>query len=114
MGRPRILLTVSLLWLALCLIEGCGYHNVRLIVPKQNEQTPISFLKDGQTTKAEVMSRFGQKQTGTFEGGRILVFMLDKQYRIVTYDDKARFHLILVFDDRDRQVLKTHSLVQVR
>lgn len=123
---------------------GCGNRKVQLVVPKQNEKTPISFLEDGQTTKSEVMSRLGKKQALTseddriliftldkkdrievmsrlegkqaweFENGRILVFALDKKYRIESSANKARFHLILVFDEIDGRILKKHSLVRIR
>lgn len=122
---------------------GCGNHAVRVAVPKSVEETPISFLKDGQTTKREVTSRLGGKHEwveddGTivfmsdgndrikvvpkreqtpmweFEDGRILVYALDKKYRVAASANKARFHLTLVFDEINKWILNKHNLVRVR
>jgi hypothetical protein len=128
----------------LSISAACGNHNVQLVAPKQNVETLISFLEDGQTTMSEVMSRLGktntrksgddrdlifildknnriavmsspvEKQEWKSEDGRILIFILDKKYRIVSSADKARFHLVLVFDESDRRILKKHSLVRIR
>ena len=81
---------------------------------QQNEITPISFLKDRQTSKDEVISRLGERKIGEFENGRILIFALDKKYQIASSDDKIRYHLTLVFDEIDGRILKKHSLVRIR
>jgi len=45
------------------------------------EQTGLSFLKDGETTKeAEVVSRLGAKYA-QFEEGRIVAYRLDSKYK---------------------------------
>ena len=110
------------IWLAMavlpmaCLISipGCGYQRAKLVVIKQNENTPISFLRDGQTTKSEVLSRLGELDGREFENGRILMFVLDENYRIAPSANSAQFHLTLVFDESDRRILKKHGLVRIR
>ena len=144
MGRGRTPLAISSLYMVfLSFAAACGNHDVQLVAPKQNVETPISFLEDGQTTMSEVMSRFGkmkvgkseyegdlifwdknnrlavmsssrEKQAWKSEDSRILIFLLDRKYRIVSFADKARFHLTLVFDESDRLILQKHSLVRFR
>ena len=145
MEMRRTRLAAAILHMAfLGFTAGCLNHNVQMVVPKQNEETPISFLKDGQTTKSEVTSRLGEiqakgseddrtviftldkndrrrvtsklgeRQTWESKKGRILIYILDKKYRVASSVDKTRFHLILVFDENDGRILKKHSLVRIR
>lgn len=94
--------------------EGCGYRKAKMISIEQNENALISFLKNGQTKKSEVLSRFGKFQGQELENGRILMFVLDDDYRIAADADKSRFHLILVFDETKGWILRRHSLVRIR
>jgi hypothetical protein len=95
------------------LTAACGHHDVGVAVPKPDEEKPVSFLEDDQTTRSEVISRLG-KLAASFEGGRILVFALDKEYNVAPNDNKVRFHLTLVFDEHDEEILKKHSLVRIK
>ncbi len=128
----------------ICFTAGCGNHAVSVVAPEQNKEPALQFLKDGETTRSEVFSRFGEKParksedddaviftmdkdgriTGMpkyeerlvreFENGRILIFALDKKYRVPSSVKKAKFHLILVFDETDGKILKRHSVVRIR
>jgi hypothetical protein len=113
-GRRSLFTVFSLHLVLLGFMAGCGPHKAQVVPIKPNELTPISFLKDGQTTKSEVISRLEERQARKLEAGRILIFALDKKYQVVSFANKARFHLTLVFDEIDVQILKRHSLVRVR
>lgn len=92
---------------------ACGHHNVEVAVPNPDKETPVSFLEDGQTTRSDIISRFG-KLAASFEGGRILVFALDKKYTVTPNEHKVRFHLTLVFNEQDEEILKKHNLVRIK
>ena len=140
-GFAIVILQISIIIFGLG--SGCGHHKVQMAAPKPNEQTPISFLKNGQTTKGDVFSRFGGSRTledsrtivfsddegavkieamlqsgavpiRELENGRILVVSLDKKYRIAKSADRTRFHLILVFTGTDGQTLERHGLVRIQ
>ena len=96
------------------LVAGCGGRKVRMGDSGQVPKAQFSFLKDGRTTKSEIISRLGQHQDKEFEDGRILIYILDKNYKIVRSGDSSRYHLILVFDAGDRMTLTRHSLVRIR
>ena len=109
--KPRSALSILAIAL-LILVTGCGPQKVRLGGAGQKGDTPISFLRDRQTTKSEIISRLRRSQA--LENGRILIFILDKKYRIVRTEDKVRFHLVLVFDSDEGRILEKHSLVRIR
>lgn len=84
-----------------------------MVAPEAESRTPVSFIKDGQTTKTEVTSHFGTL-AASFEEGRILVFALDKKYQVTAYEGNVKFHLVLVFDEEEPSVVEEHSLVRVK
>jgi hypothetical protein len=133
------MLQVPLLFLG----SGCGYHSVQIASPAPNEQTPLSFLKDGRTTKTDILARLGEPwtledrrilvfgeengsikletksvlgapQIWEMEKGRILIFALDRRFRTVSSANKVQFHLVLVFGDEDNHLLKRHSLIRIK
>ncbi len=113
MGNQRKQYGILFLAALISLAAACGHHNVEVAVPNPDKETPISFLEDGRTTRSEVISRLG-KLAASFEGGRILVFALDKKYTVTPNEDKVRFHLTLVFNEHDEQILSEHSLVRIK
>jgi hypothetical protein len=71
-----------ILWpcLALFMIGSCGYHNVEPVPPDAYARsTELSLLKDGGTSRTDIVSRFG-KPSGSFENGRILTYWLHEDY----------------------------------
>jgi hypothetical protein len=86
---------------------------VEVVAPEAAEQTPVSFVKDGQTTKSDIAAQFGTL-AASFEEGRILVFALDKKYQVTAYERDVKYHLVLVFDESEGQVLQKHSLVRIK
>ena len=96
------------------LAAGCGGKKVRLGDAGYGAKASFSFLKDGRTTKSEIISRLGQSQDKEFENGRIMIYVLDKNYRIVRSGDDSRYHLILVFGAGNGSTLSRHSLVRIR
>jgi hypothetical protein len=106
------LANIALAFAFLIFVAGCGPQKVLLGGAGQKEHTPISFLKDRQTAKSEIISRLGRSQE--LENGRILIYILDKKYRIVRAQDKVRFHLVLVFEGNEGRILEKHSLVRIR
>ena len=134
MFSTTVVLAVSLLTLV-----GCGAA-LQQVVPDESRQTLLPYLKDGKTTKQEIIERLGQPSR-QFQGGRILTYRLgqlsecghwsceDKGLRAieagVTWDkprpsrvDSLRevyggvYTLVLVFNEAD--VLRKHSLIQIR
>ena len=63
------------------------------------------------TERMELMARL-REPTQTFESGRIVVYRLDKNYKVTHDWAETRYSLVLVFDSDD--VLERHGLVQVR
>ena len=103
-------------------LTGCGSaHKLQTIDPGVTRDTRLSFLKDSQTTKKEVLLNLGTPSV-QFEEGRILTYRLDDKYQAVqrpsgqspTPDPwyPARYSLVLVFDAAG--ILQRHSLVRVR
>ena len=109
-----LVVLVGLFMMLPTLMMGCGHSKVQLVPIQSYEETTISFLKDGQTIRSEIISKLGGKYAEAFECGRILIFTLDRKYRIELSDDDVKYHLILVFDENDGQILKKHSLVRIR
>lgn len=103
---------ILLLATTMCL-PGCWHHRVEMVAPEAAEQIPVSFVKDGQTTKSDITEHLGTL-AASFEQGRILVFALDKKYRVTASEEKVKFHLVLVFDEEGGQVLQKHSLVRIK
>ena len=122
MPLARVLIVA--LSLLLC---GCAAHDLQTIVPSAGTGKRIAFLTDGQTNRAEVLSRLGDPST-VFGVERILIYRLDGRLDVVPFksvdaEDRSRafertrwtqvFHnLILVFDSTG--VLQTHRLLRVR
>jgi len=123
--RVHITLEKILVCLILSLIlTGCAAHETLTVSGEITKQTWLSFLRDGKTPKAEVLSQLGTP-SAQFEGNRILTYRLDSSYEVVVPDYKvladggrvsgwkrARYSLVLVFDAD--KILQRHSLVRVR
>ena len=106
-------------------LTGCAAHKVQTVNTEITKQTWLSFLKDGKTTTAEVLSRLGTP-SAQFEGRRILTYRLDGKYQVVArnYDmqlyggrklsvwKRAQYSLVLVFDAVE--ILQRHSLLRIR
>jgi len=101
-------------------LTGCGSaHKLQTIDPGVTGHTRLSFLKDSQTTKKEVLLNLGTLSV-QFEEGRILTYRLDGKYQAVprpsgqspTPWHRAQYSLVLVFDAAG--ILQRHSLVRVR
>lgn len=88
-----------------------------------SSKTLLDFLKDGVTTKEEVLLQLGQA-SGAFESERILTYRIGKDDagyflldRLNRTDQRgtwamASHSLVLVFDENN--TLRRHSLVPVR
>ncbi len=91
-------------------LAGCG------TTPVGNPEL-LAFLKDGSTTREDVYLQLAEP-SATFEGGRILTYLLDQDQRgyvLMRRREKAwngRFSLVLAFDEQG--VLRRHSLVRIR
>jgi len=100
-------------------LMACTAHKVQTIDPGVTGYTGLSFLKDSQTTKEELLSNLGTP-SAQFEEGRILTYRLDGKYQAVqrpsgqspTPWHRAQYSLVLVFDAAG--ILQRHSLVRVR
>ncbi|ASW03445.1 hypothetical protein CJU94_35315 (plasmid) [Paraburkholderia aromaticivorans] len=90
------------------------------------DRTLLEFLRDGTTSREEVILRLGQP-SATFEGERIVTYRVgsrknegytisrQREHKWETASDTwvdTHFSLVLVFDDAG--VLKKHALGQVR
>jgi len=103
-------------------LTGCA-HNVQTVNREIAQHAGLSFLRNGETTKAEVLSRLGRKYA-QFDGGRLLAYRLDGKYQVVARDftnyhsrghlewGNGKYSLVLVFDENE--MLQRHSLVRVR
>jgi len=110
----------ALIYVLLSVILTSCAHKVQIVNQEIFREAGLSFLKDGETTKAEVLSNLGTAQA-QFEGGSILAYRLDDTYQVVirTYASggclewgRANYSLVLVFDEDE--VMQRHSLVRVR
>ncbi|MBI3854302.1 MAG: hypothetical protein HY293_01280 [Planctomycetes bacterium] len=105
-------------------LAGCTPQQVPLKVAEV-EGKHLSFLRDGVTTREEVLLRFGDP-TGEYESGRILTFRieanekgvipvrreLDRNFGGVTQWSIANLSVVTVFDETN--ILRRHSLIAVR
>ena len=94
-------------------ISGCATVNT-----PSHDPGLLEFLKDGQTTRQEILLRLGAPSR-TMENERVLFYRLGQDgkgyfIRDLVHDHWAdvRYSLVLVLDDRG--VLEKHSLVNVR
>jgi len=77
----------------------------------------LAFLKDDSTTREDVYLHLAEPSS-TFEGGRILTYLLDEDkagYILMRRKEKAwngKFSLVLAFDEHG--VLRHHSIVRIR
>jgi hypothetical protein len=77
------------------------------------ENGPLSFIRDGSTTREEVILHLGPP-SAEFEGNRILTYRISHDPAAtagLSVSGGEQYHLILVFDTRN--VLTKHSLVPV-
>jgi len=103
---------VTLLIVSLGIVVGClgGCVTARK-VDSSTMSKYEGFIRDGTTTKQEVLDRLGPARSG-YESGRILIYhvYLQDDGRM-TLDKKGTCHAcVLVFDADD--VLERHSLVK--
>lgn len=94
---------------------ACGYHHVEPVPPAAYfGSTSLSFLKDGHTTRKEIMSHFGGPSR-SFEKGRIATYWLDKDFSVTGANRKnSHYSLVLVFESSEGRVLRRHSLVRIK
>jgi len=78
--RLQKVFAIPILVLAL---TGCAAHKVESVNREAIEHTGLSFLKNGQTNKEDVLSGLGIP-SAQFEKGRILTYRLDGIYRPVS------------------------------
>jgi hypothetical protein len=109
--------------LPILLASGCMYNLPLKVADVEAEH--LSFLRDGGTSREEVLLRLGDP-TGVFEDGRILTFRLeasdrgvipvrreyDFDFHGVTQWRLANLSLVTVFDSN--HVLNRHSLILVK
>lgn len=112
-GRLAVLVVAAAIAL---LLAGCTTGPV---IPGASRDL-LEFLRDGSTTREEIVLRLGQP-SASFEGDRILTYRIGKHekqgyYPIVPNQlmpwQYVRHSLVLVFDDAG--VLEKHSLVAVQ
>ena len=110
---------LAILWLSL----GCAYKLPMTVAEVQEKH--LEFLRDGETTREEVLLRLGDP-TGIFEDGRILTFRIEASETGVVavrreYDRDilgvsqwrlANLSVVAVFDEKG--VLRRHALVPVK
>jgi hypothetical protein len=113
-NRMRPLITSCLLLVSFQ-YGACGYHHVEPVRPDAYSRVAtLSFLKDGETTRTDIVSRLGQP-SGTFEQGRIITYWLDTEYRVAGRgEETTRYSLVLVFESPNEVLLKRHSLDRVK
>ena len=103
-----------------------GYPG-QVIADENIQQKWLPFIKDGKTTKEEVLLKLGMP-SAQFEGERILIYkmMFDEKegfkvasrYISMAWDSRfsqwgiPEYHLVLVFDKRN--VLQRHSLLFIK
>lgn len=112
--RPHF--AVLTLWLVV-LLSGCSTNTVAIVEPA-NAGERLGFLRDGETTRQEVLDRMGAPY-GVNEADRALtyrVFENDLGKFVVAAKalptppySRAEYSVTLIFDEKD--VLKRHSLV---
>ena len=113
----------------------CGCVTNRFEVSSTDYQGILSFIQDGNTTRAEILQRLGEPSKTYLPEHKVLVYFLyqkavhpeqrsnelsrgstpeDSEAIVATEpgDDSAKYHLVVSFDETD--VLKRHSLIRVR
>jgi hypothetical protein len=114
MTKSRIHRSIAVLFMvSLNFAAACGYHRVEVAYPDQPEASVLSFLEDSLTTRSDVISSLGREYTN-FEGGKILIFLLDKQFKVINNAYRTRYHLVLVFKSDIEPILIKHSLVRIK
>ena len=108
---------VTILSLIVYWLSGCAAQQM---TPQQVLSGPLGFLKEGQTTREQVMLRLGSPHSD-FETARIFTYRLGEDGKPVEeYRDMERagaadvptlvaYHLVLVFTPNN--VLERYSLV---
>ena len=103
--------------LCLAFIAGCGAPKLKHI-DKNLEETWLSSIKDGKTTKEEIILKYGSPvKTFTKENILIYIVQFDKAKGFVndiipSMYPLGNYHLVFVFDQND--ILKKHSFLQTR
>jgi len=124
----RISLSLTVQGLLLLSAYGCAGHTVK-VADAEVETKWLGFLKDGSTTKQDVLLKLGLPAEH-FEGERILVYRLspagteglmnvsryirrsEPLYGEYPAGEYSQFSLVLVFDDN--HILRRHSLLKLR
>ena len=107
------------------LCTGCA-KKLKTVTPDVGKR-PWLLLVDGQTTREEILARWGPAPR-EIEAGRILCYRLDSKYEVQSlplrfnaypFDmtktfqwDGVKYSLVLVFDESG--ILKKHSVTRVR
>lgn len=98
-------------FVSLLLGSGCSYVEP---VDEQTIREAFPFIRDGQTTKREVLVRFGRPDS-EYEGGRILTYRAGCAGRLALVQPpcfSTTYRLVLVFGPGS--VLESHSVVVER
>lgn len=112
------------LGLFLCVaLAGCAQV---IATPQEIEQRSLSFLRDGKTTKQEVILRLGIP-SAQFQAERILAYRLsynEQSKEVLTAPREvfvrdpriagwtmSQYNLVLVFDEND--ILRQHNFLKV-
>ena len=104
------------------LCTGCA-KKLKTVTPDVGKR-PWLLLVDGQTTREEILARWGPAPR-EIEAGRILCYRLDSKYEVQSLNnaypfdmtktfqwDGVKYSLVLVFDESG--ILKKHSVTRVR
>ena len=105
------------IYILICLvfIIACCATDLRP-VDKYLEETSLSFIEDGKTTKDEIILKYGFPMK-TFNNGGILIYntAFSEKRGFITMQDVAKvgdYHFVFVFDENN--ILKRHSFLKVR
>jgi hypothetical protein len=99
--KSGICILICLVFIIACSVTGLQP------VDKGLEATLLPFIKDGKTTKEEIMLKYGSP-TKTFTSESSLIYI----YNIRCSNNIPECHLVLVFDEHN--ILKRHSFLKVR
>jgi hypothetical protein len=80
------------------------------------EKTWLSFIKDGKTTKEEIIITYGSPMK-TFTNENILIYSIQfiERQGFIKQERRSRvgeYHFVFVFDEHN--ILKRHSFLKVR
>jgi len=94
------------------IVTGCTQY-VRPVAQKTELHEKITFLKDGETRRDEVIARLGNPNE-IYEGGHIIIFRPceDKKEGLIFSNIECGLSLVLVFTIEG--VLEKHSLIRGR